>query len=50
MLRRGEVLDPEKRDSDVIAIRALNEKLHSDPRVLSVLLPLADGLTLAVQL
>jgi predicted O-methyltransferase YrrM len=50
ILRRGDVLDDEKRDDDVAAIRALNEKLHRDGRVVSVLLPLADGLTLASKL
>lgn len=50
MLRRGDVLDSNVRDEDVTAIRALNEKLHSDSRVVSVLTPLADGITLAVKL
>lgn len=50
MLRYGDVIDTKVRDADVIAIRALNEKLHKDDRVLSVLLPLADGLTLAWKL
>lgn len=49
MLRRGDVLKPDAADPDVAAIRALNEKLHKDSRVVSVLLPLADGLTLAVK-
>jgi len=50
MLRHGDVLDHNVHDADVVAIRALNEKLHNDSRILSVLLPLADGLTLAVKL
>lgn len=50
MLRRGDVLDADKMDDDVLAIRALNEKLHNDRRILSVLLPIADGLTLALKL
>jgi len=50
MLRRGEVLDSNVNDDDVAAIRALNKKLHNDPRILAVLLPLADGLTLALKL
>lgn len=50
MLRRGDVINTEIGDADVAAIRALNEKLRSDPRVVSVLLPLADGLTLATRL
>jgi len=50
MLRRGDVLDAEIQDEDVAAIRALNEKLHNDRRIVSVLLPLADGVTLALKL
>jgi len=50
MLRRGDVMKPETGDADVAAIRALNEKLNKDPRIVSVLLPLADGLTLATRL
>ena len=42
MLARGRVLDPQA-DSDR-AIDALNRKLAADPRVDSVLLPIADGL------
>jgi predicted O-methyltransferase YrrM len=50
MLSYGDVINPGIDDADVTAIRALNEKLHNDPRILSVLLPLADGLTLAAKL
>jgi predicted O-methyltransferase YrrM len=49
-LRRGDVVNREIADPDVLAIRALNEKLHNDTRVFSVLLPVADGLTVAVKL
>lgn len=48
-LRYGDVIDNNVRDADVAAIRALNEKLHNDNRVFSVLLPFADGLTLALK-
>jgi caffeoyl-CoA O-methyltransferase len=43
----GAVVDPEKRDEDTLAIRALNEKLKGDDRVSLSLLPIGDGLTLA---
>jgi caffeoyl-CoA O-methyltransferase len=49
-LWRGEVLDGGTRDRDVVALRALNQKLHGDGRVASVLLPVGDGLTLALKL
>jgi caffeoyl-CoA O-methyltransferase len=47
MLRRGEVLDPD--DEDTRAIHALNEKLSSDDRITLCLLPVADGVTLALR-
>jgi caffeoyl-CoA O-methyltransferase len=50
MLQRGEVIRQHVQDEDVVAIRNLNEKLHRDSRVLSVLLPFADGVTLALKL
>ena len=45
----GAVADPDDREDDTIALRALNEKLHHDERVALSLLPLGDGLTLAVK-
>jgi len=33
-----------------MAIRAINRKIHQDPRVAISLVPVADGLTLAVKL
>ena len=47
MLQGGRVADAADRSESVAAIRALNEKIASDERVEMVLLPLADGLTLA---
>jgi predicted O-methyltransferase YrrM len=35
------------KDPETAALRALNQKLHRDERVDLVLLPLADGITLA---
>ncbi|MGZ8481245.1 MAG: O-methyltransferase [Candidatus Limnocylindria bacterium] len=45
-LQGGRVADPSVDDDNVRAIRALNDKIAGDGRVDSVLLPLADGLTL----
>ena len=46
----GRVADPEAQDANTRAIRALNERLASDTRVLVSLLPVGDGLTLALKL
>jgi O-methyltransferase len=40
------VLDADDRSPDTVAIRALNERVASDPRVECTLLPVADGLML----
>lgn len=45
----GKVADPAVGDGDTAAIRALNAKIHADPRVTQSLLPVADGLTLALK-
>jgi len=42
----AKVVDPEVNDDDTVAIRAINSKVHADPRVEMVLLPIGDGLTL----
>lgn len=47
VLWSGRVADPADRDESTEAIRALNVKIASDERVDVVMLPLADGLTLA---
>ena len=46
-LQDGRVADASADDENVRAIRALNDKIADDERVDSVLLPLADGLTMA---
>lgn len=45
----GKVADPIVEDSQTRAIRALNEKLHRDSRVNLSLVPIADGLALALK-
>jgi predicted O-methyltransferase YrrM len=45
----GWVADGKHRDADTRALRAFNDKLHRDERVAVSLLPLADGLTLALK-
>ena len=50
VLWEGEVVQPDKRGPDVEAIRKFNELVVADERVESVMLPVADGLTLARKL
>ena len=45
----GDVADPDKQDADTRAIRELNRQVHADERVAMSLLPVADGLTLALK-
>jgi predicted O-methyltransferase YrrM len=45
----GRVADARAADEETRAIRALNEKIHRDPRVAHSLIPVADGLTLALK-
>ncbi len=45
----GRVAEPEADDSETEAIRALNRKLFSDERITLSLVPVADGLTLALK-
>ena len=47
VLWSGRVADPAEDDENTRIIRALNEKIAADERVDHVLLPLADGLTMA---
>jgi caffeoyl-CoA O-methyltransferase len=46
----GRVVDPAEKDADTEAIRAFNKKLKSDERIALSLVPIGDGLTLALKL
>jgi predicted O-methyltransferase YrrM len=45
----GAVADPGNNDKDTVAIRAFNRRLLADQRVFLSLVPIADGLTLALK-
>ena len=45
----GAVADPADHERQTVALRQLNEKLHRDQRISLSLLPLGDGLTLALK-
>jgi caffeoyl-CoA O-methyltransferase len=47
VLWMGAVADPANQDESTLAIRALNDHLVADERVDTVMLPVADGVTLA---
>ncbi len=47
VLWSGEVADPAVNSDNVVAIRALNEKIATDERVDHVILPIGDGVTMA---
>jgi len=46
----GQVIDPSDQSADTAAIRAFNDMVVADPRVVPVMLPIADGLTLCRKL
>jgi caffeoyl-CoA O-methyltransferase len=46
VLWSGRVLTDDVTDDDTVALRALNEKLAGDDRVVAVMLPVRDGMTL----
>ena len=50
VLWSGRVADPKVQDNRTNTIRALNQKLHQDSRITLSLVPIADGLTLALKL
>jgi predicted O-methyltransferase YrrM len=48
-LWHGSVADPADQEADTVAIRQFNEHVRGEPRVWFCLLPIGDGLTLAVK-
>lgn len=50
VLWQGKVIDPTDQTPDTVAIRAINQKVHADSRVDATLVPISDGLTLALRL
>jgi predicted O-methyltransferase YrrM len=49
VLWHGDVVNPAKQDEDTQAIRAFNERVSRDDRVWVSMLPISDGLTLAMK-
>jgi predicted O-methyltransferase YrrM len=49
VLWKGSVIDASNRDPDTVAIREFNAKLVGDDRIFLSMLPLRDGLTLAMK-
>ena len=49
VLWSGLVVDPQVQDTSTVAIRNFNDKLRNDPRVTLSVVPIADGLTLALK-
>jgi predicted O-methyltransferase YrrM len=50
VLWSGKVIEPDMQDKETVAIRAFNEYLKNDNRISISVIPLSDGLTLAVKL
>lgn len=50
VLWRGSVADRKDRSKDTAAIRTYNERLAEDPRMLATILPLRDGVSVALKL
>lgn len=49
IFQRGKVADPAVKGESVDAVRALNAKIHRDERVVISMLPIGDGVTLALK-
>jgi predicted O-methyltransferase YrrM len=49
VLWSGKVADPQVQDESTLALRTFNDKLRNDPRVTLSVVPIADGLTLALK-
>ncbi|HEY9847160.1 MAG TPA: class I SAM-dependent methyltransferase [Candidatus Caenarcaniphilales bacterium] len=50
VLWSGRVAEPQVQDKSTTALRAFNQKLHHDQRISLSLIPIGDGLTLALKL
>ena len=50
VLWQGQVLDSTDQSANTVAIRAINRKIHDDSRVEASMVPIGDGLTLALKL
>lgn len=50
VLQSGRVAEPQEQDKITNSIRAFNQKLHHDSRIAISMVPIADGLTLALKL
>ncbi len=50
VLWQGKVIDSTDQTVDTVAIRAINHKIHDDSRVEVSMVPIGDGLTLALKL
>ena len=49
VLWHGQILNPDDHEPDTLAIRAFNTALHQDERIELSLLPVGDGVTLALK-
>jgi predicted O-methyltransferase YrrM len=49
VLRSGEVLDRSVTEAGTVAVRKLNKRIMKDERVQTCMLPIADGVTLAIK-
>jgi predicted O-methyltransferase YrrM len=47
-LKKGQVLDSETQDPGVLGIREFNRRLASDPRFTSIVVPMRDGIAIAI--
>jgi len=49
VLWHGKVIDPQVNDTDTLAIREFNRRLHTDQRIWISMVTIADGLTVAMK-
>jgi len=48
VFRHGDILDPEISDAATVAVREFNQRLNSDPRLLSTIFPAGDGIGVGI--